>query len=88
MCYDCEDHSLFDFTCAVQYMIYFIYNFIRACYVGNTITQERRGHSCDALIIVLVAREISRTVHHPCLQYDVIDSAKLLKEIKMRGQLQ
>ena len=69
-------------------MIYFIYNFIRACYVGNTITQERRGHSCDALIFVLVAREISRTVHHPCLQYDVIDSAKLLKEIKMRGQLQ
>ena len=67
---------------------YFICNFIRACYVGNTITQERRGHSCDALIFVLVAQEISRTGHHPCLQYDFIDSAKLLKEIKMRGQLQ
>ena len=43
---------------------------------------HRRGEA------ILVAREISRTVNHPCLQYDVIDSAKLLKEIKMRGQLQ
>ena len=28
--YNCEDHSSFDFTFVIQYMMYFIYHFIRA----------------------------------------------------------